>query len=97
MLELFWGKCVDIKEVFSKQPRYPNLSKLALACVVLANSNADSERIFSMLKKIQTEPLKPSMREISPSAMTAEGEILRERHFQPKYMTCTLYTSTKHQ
>jgi hypothetical protein len=31
------------------------LSKLALACVVLPNSNADSERIFSMLKKIQTE------------------------------------------
>jgi hypothetical protein len=27
------------------------------------------------------------MREISPSAMTAEGEILHERHFQPKYMT----------
>jgi hypothetical protein len=47
----------DIKELFSKQPRYPNLSKLALACVVLPNSNAvaDSERIFSMLKKIQTE------------------------------------------
>ena len=45
----------DIKELFSKRPRYPNLSKLALACVVLPNSNADSERIFSMLKKIQTE------------------------------------------
>jgi hypothetical protein len=102
-----------------RQPRYPNLLKLALAvaCVVLQNSNADSERILSMLKKIQTEhraelandtiwvyahlttqcckPLKPSMREIS--AMTAEGEILHERHFQPKDMTCTLYTSTKHQ
>jgi hypothetical protein len=33
------------------------LSKLALACVVLpnTNSNADSECIFSMLKNIQTE------------------------------------------
>ena len=51
----FWGEMCDIKELFSKQPRYPNLSKLALACVVLPNSNADSERIFSMLKKIQTE------------------------------------------
>ena len=40
----------EIKELFSKQPRYPNLSKLALP-----NSNADSEHIFSMLKKIQTE------------------------------------------
>jgi hypothetical protein len=45
----------DIKELFSKQPRYPNLSKLALACVLLSNSNAESECIFSMLKKIQTE------------------------------------------
>jgi hypothetical protein len=51
----FLGEMCDIKELFSKQPRYPNLSKLALACVVLPNSNADSERIFSMLKKIQTE------------------------------------------
>ena len=49
----FGGEMCDIKELFSKQPRYPNLSKLALAvaCVVLQNSNADSERIFSMLKK----------------------------------------------
>jgi hypothetical protein len=51
----FLGEMCDIKELFSIQPRYPNLSKLALACVVLPNSNADSERIFSMLKKIQTE------------------------------------------
>jgi hypothetical protein len=51
----FWGEMCDIKELFSKQPRYPNLSKLALACLVLTNSNADSERIFSMLKKIQTD------------------------------------------
>ena len=51
----FLGEMCDIKELFSKQPRYPNLPKLALACVVLPNSNADSERIFSMLKKNQTE------------------------------------------
>jgi hypothetical protein len=51
----FWGEMCDIKELFSKQPRYPNLSKLALACIVLPNSNADSEHIFSMLKKIQAE------------------------------------------
>ena len=31
------------------------MSKLALECVVLPNSNADCERIFSVLKKIQTE------------------------------------------
>jgi hypothetical protein len=45
----FWGEMCDIKELF------PNLSKLTLACVVLPNSNADSERIFSTLKYIQTE------------------------------------------
>ena len=49
------GEICDIKELFSKQTRYPNLSKLALACVVLPNSNGDGEHIFSMLKKIQTE------------------------------------------
>jgi hypothetical protein len=48
-------KSREIEMRVIKQPRYPNLSKLALACVVLPNSNADSERIFSMLNKIQTE------------------------------------------
>ena len=52
---------------------------------------------YSGINSHTCQPLKPSMREISPSAMTAEGEILRKQHFQPKYMTCTLYTSTKHQ
>jgi hypothetical protein len=55
------------------------------------------DRILKMAQQHTCQPLKPLMREISPSAMTAEGEILHERHFQPKYMTCTLYTSTKHQ
>jgi hypothetical protein len=54
-VETFWEEMCDIKELFSKQPRYPNLSKLPMGCVVLPNSNADSERIFSMLRKIQTE------------------------------------------
>jgi hypothetical protein len=53
MLEHFGGEMCDIKELFSKQPRYPNLSKLALACVVLPNSIADNERIFLMLKKFK--------------------------------------------
>jgi hypothetical protein len=48
---IFLGEMCEIKEL----PRYPNLSKLALACVVLSNSNADSKPIFTMLKKIQTE------------------------------------------
>ena len=38
----FWGEMCDIKELFSKQPRYPNLTKLALACVVLQILNVFS-------------------------------------------------------
>jgi hypothetical protein len=52
-----------------------------------------SHRESNMSVAHTCQPLKPSMREIYPSAMTAEGEILHEQHFQPKYMTCTLYTS----
>ena len=50
-----------------------------------------SHRESNMSVAHTCQPLKPSMREISPSAMTAEGEILHKWHFQPKYMTCTLY------
>lgn len=44
-----------IIEPFSSKCRLRLLAKLALACCVIPVRNADPERIFSMLKKIQTE------------------------------------------
>ena len=43
------------EQCFSATFKFPVLSKLAMACLVLPASNADSERIFSHVKKIHTE------------------------------------------
>lgn len=40
---------------FSNKARFIVLSKLAKTMLVLPNSNADSERAFSLVKKIATE------------------------------------------
>ena len=42
-------------DIFSRTKRFGVLSKLAKTLLVLPNSNADSERAFSIIKKIQTE------------------------------------------
>ena len=45
----------DLKLAFGSSKRFPNLCNLAKACLVLPVSNAEVERVFSLLKKIQTE------------------------------------------
>ena len=51
----YWIEMGKIQMSYGRKLRFPNLSNLAKACVVLPVSNAEPERIFSMLKKIQTE------------------------------------------
>ena len=48
------GRNVQVAWHFNK-PRFFVLSKLAKTLLVLPNSNADSERAFSLVKKIATE------------------------------------------
>ena len=45
----------EVTDSFSDVQRFHILSLLAKACLVLPTSNGDSECIFSMLKKIQTD------------------------------------------
>ena len=45
----------DMKDPFTEKARFGLLSKLAKSCTVIPSSNADPERIFSILKKIQTD------------------------------------------
>lgn len=54
-IDTFWGLMADHKEPFTDKLSFRVLSKLAKACCVIPVSNADPERIFSMLKKIQTD------------------------------------------
>jgi hypothetical protein len=45
----------EIGKLFSGTKRFGVLSKLAKTLLVLSNSNTDSERAFSIIKKIHTE------------------------------------------
>ena len=51
----FWGEMSKLHDIFLNKPRFFVLSKLAKTLLVLPNSNADSERAFSLVKKIATE------------------------------------------
>ena len=44
-----------MKNPFTEKARFGLLSKLAKSCTVIPSSNADPERIFSILKKNQTD------------------------------------------
>lgn len=51
----FWAALHEIKEMGSATPTYSNLLILVRALLALPASNADSERCFSMVRKIDTE------------------------------------------
>ena len=51
----FWGKLHDIKQPGATEPTYSTLLVLVRALLSLPASNADSERCFSMVRKIDSE------------------------------------------
>ena len=51
----FWGKMEYLKDLFSSKPRFPVLCRIAKLCLTIPVANVDSERMFSILKKIHTE------------------------------------------
>jgi hypothetical protein len=54
-IEQFWEEMGKLDDIFSGTKRFGVLSKLGKTLLVLPNSNADSERAFSIIKKIHTE------------------------------------------
>ena len=55
-LEQFWFSvsCMQ-KRGDTSQKRFSNLSRLCKTLLVLPHSNADTEQLFSMVQKVQTE------------------------------------------
>ncbi|KAH3725418.1 hypothetical protein DPMN_051251 [Dreissena polymorpha] len=53
-LDPFWAGKGEMKTPLQK-PRFPQLFQLAIAAMTLPHSNADPERCFSVLKKIQLD------------------------------------------
>ena len=54
-LDEFWGQVNLMTNKVTKDPRFPLLSRLATAMLTIPNSNADCERDFSVVRKIQTD------------------------------------------
>ena len=52
-INTFWSFMADMKDPFTEKARFWLLSKLAKSCTVIPSSNADPERIFSILKKFR--------------------------------------------
>ena len=53
-LDNFWTNMAE-KKLPSGNLQYQNISKVAIACLSVAHSNADPERTFSLLNNIQTD------------------------------------------
>ena len=54
-VDSFWASLHDVKQIGSTTPLYTNLLTLVRALLALPASNADSERCFSMVQKIDSE------------------------------------------
>lgn len=54
-VDKFWAALHNVKQIGSTVPLYANLLKLVRALLALPASNADSERSFSMVRKIDSE------------------------------------------
>jgi hypothetical protein len=54
-VDLAWHMISQLKDNTTGQYMYPGLSKVALGVLVLPHSNADSERVFSIVRKNRTE------------------------------------------
>lgn len=54
-LDVAWHLLGQLKECRSDMPKYHHLAKVMLGILVIPHSNADSERIFSSVRKNQTE------------------------------------------
>ena len=51
----FWGVVLQMQHRITQQPRFPLMKKLVSGMLTIPSSNADCERVFSVVKKIQTD------------------------------------------
>ena len=58
-VDRFWSAMAEVRSVTDSETfRYSVLSKLAKILLILPHSNADPERLFSMVRKIETDQRK---------------------------------------
>jgi len=50
-----WYEISKLKDFIDDQPKFVNISKLAQLVISLPHSNAEAERIFSMMNDIKTK------------------------------------------
>lgn len=54
-VDTYWSAISEMKNKVTKTARFPLLSRVCKAMCSIPNSNADCERVFSIVKHIQTE------------------------------------------
>jgi hypothetical protein len=87
-----WHQLGQMKD-YEANLKYSNLSRVMLAILVIPHSNADSERVFSAVRRIQTE-FRPNMgRElleslvVCKSNMNSKGTACFEQKFSKVFLT----------
>ena len=51
----FWRVVLQMEYRITQQPRFPLMKKIVSGMLTISNSNADCKRVFSVVKKIQTD------------------------------------------
>ena len=89
-IDHFWADIGDIRTVADLETlRFGKLSELAKVLLVLPHSNADPERLFSMVRKIYTE----LRRQMDPSTLTSLLSV-KVNNTQPCYLNESLMSDT---
>jgi hypothetical protein len=89
-IDHFWADIGDMKTVANLETlRFGKLSQLAKVLLVLPHSNADPERLFSMVRKIYTE----LRRQMDPSTLSSLLSV-KVNHTNPCYLNDSLMSDT---
>lgn len=92
--DLFWAEMHNVKGLSSVSPIYDNLLLLVRALLSIPASNADSERCFSMIRKIDSEERSQLCRQTIASLLALKLNIDEECYnYDPQQELLTLNKS----
>ena len=91
-VDVLWGKIASLKSD-TGELKYPLLSSIMKSLCALPHSNADSERVFSLIRKNKTECRASMLREmlndltVVKMSLISRGEVCHSQKFSPDFLT----------
>ena len=91
-VDVLWGKIASLKSD-TGELKYPLLSSIMKSLCALPYSNADSERVFSLIRKNKTECRASMSREmlndltVVKMSLISRGEVCHSQKFSPDFLT----------